>query len=519
MVLVYILGAVFLLSLLVKLYMSRNDGFWKKTGIPTVDAKHVDGFFKRMVSASAFHHIDMRIYKGLKENNLKYAGIIEMSTPTFVCRDLDLIKKIYVKDFEYFVNRRGFQTKKTDPHFFKMLFNLEDNQWRGLRSTMSPTFTTGKIRRMFENYNICSDKLVNFMKKELKSTNELNMRDSLSRYTMDVIANSAFGVDSKMFEDTNAVFSQMARRFQNQFDGFGMIKFFLLLISPKLMEVLNISMFDKEADAFFSKVILGALQHREKTGEKRDDFLQLMLEARKGLLKTDEKELDTFEKEAMLKDNGPKQKVNLDDDMIVSQSILFLLAGFDTTETLLIFTTYILATNPHVQDKLRREVDATFGKEGFTYDSVNKMEYLDMFISETLRMYPPAVRTERRATKDYKIPDSDFVLPKGTVVSIPVYCIHHDEDYWPEPEKFDPERFSAENKSKTNPYAWQPFGHGPRNCIGMRFALMEAKAAVAYMVHNFEFAPSKKTHIPMKFKKSGNIKPIDGMWLNVKPLK
>lgn len=520
MIAAYLLGAVVFLLFAFKLYMSRNDGFWKKTGFPTIHPKYVESLFKRIISKSAFHEIDQKIYRGLKEDNLPYAGIVEMGTPLFVCRDLDLIKKIYVKDFDNFVNRRGFQTKKTDPHFYKMLFNMEDNKWRSLRTTMSPTFTTGKIRRMFEHYDRCGGKLVKFLSTEIGgSSGDLNLRDAVSRYTMDVIASSAFGVESKMFEDSKSTFAQMARKFQTQFDGFGLIKFFMLLVSPKLMEILDIGIFDREADKFFSNVILSALRHRGETNEKRDDFLQLMLEARKGTLKTDEKELDTFEKEAMLKDEPSKlPKVELDDDMIVSQSILFLLAGFDTAETLLTFTTYILATNQEVKEKLTKAVDAAFKKDGgkLTYDTINSVEYLDNFISETLRMYPPAVRTERRAAHDYKLPDSDLVLPKGTVVTIPVYSIHHDEEYWPEPEKFDPDRFLPENKQKQNPYAWQPFGHGPRNCIGMRFALMEAKAAIAHMVHNFDFAPCKKTHIPMVFSKSGNLKPVDGMWLNVR---
>lgn len=72
----------------------------------------------------------------------------------------------------------------------------------------------------------------------------------------------------------------------------------------------------------------------------------------------------------------------------------------------------------------------------------------------------------RLCTKDNPIPDSNFVLKKGTSTFIPVVGLHRDPDYYPEPMKFDPERFTEENKSKIPPFAFIPFGDGPRNCIG-----------------------------------------------------
>lgn len=94
-----------------------------------------------------------------------------------------------------------------------------------------------------------------------------------------------------------------------------------------------------------------------------------------------------------------------------------------------------------------------------------------MFISltsfaESLRKYPPVPAFRRVCTKKYKVPGTEIVLEEDSTVLIPVYGIHHDPQYYPNPDKFDPERFSDENKKKRHPFAFLPFGEGPRMCIG-----------------------------------------------------
>lgn len=88
------------------------------------------------------------------------------------------------------------------------------------------------------------------------------------------------------------------------------------------------------------------------------------------------------------------------------------------------------------------------------------------YLAETLRKYPVLPFLDRVAVDDYKLPNSDLVIEKGTPVYIPVFGIHYDSEYYPEPEKYDPERFSEENRQKLPTFAHLPFGEGPRNCIG-----------------------------------------------------
>lgn len=97
-------------------------------------------------------------------------------------------------------------------------------------------------------------------------------------------------------------------------------------------------------------------------------------------------------------------------------------------------------------------------------------------VPETLRKHPPVIAVSRQSVRPYKIPNSDLELPKGSVIVIPIYSIHHDPKYYPNPEKFEPERFSEENKHKLIKNTFLPFGDGPRICIGKKSLLKKLKS-------------------------------------------
>lgn len=122
----------------------------------------------------------------------------------------------------------------------------------------------------------------------------------------------------------------------------------------------------------------------------------------------------------------------------------------------------------------------------------------------------------RTTSADYKVPSTNLVLEKGTMVLVPVLGFHRDPDIYPEPEKFDPERFTKENIATRHPYAWIPFGKGPRDCVGMRFGMMQTRLGIATVLNNFRVSPSGKTLIPMRFKPDAPmLSPDGGMFLNV----
>lgn len=125
----------------------------------------------------------------------------------------------------------------------------------------------------------------------------------------------------------------------------------------------------------------------------------------------------------------------------------------------------------------------------------------------------------RRTQNDYRVPDSDIVLEKGMSIVIPAYAIQHDEEYYPNPEQFNPDRFNSEESKKRDPMSWLPFGDGPRNCIGLRFGMMQARIGLVTLLNNFEFSLGSQTPVPLTFETGQFIlSPVGGLYLKLKPI-
>lgn len=148
----------------------------------------------------------------------------------------------------------------------------------------------------------------------------------------------------------------------------------------------------------------------------------------------------------------------------------YLSISFETSSSVMTFSTYELALNQAIQDRLRSEIQEVLEKYNgeVTYEAIKEMKYLDMVFKESLRKYPALDNQNRKSTHDFKIPNSKLVIPAGTNIIIPVDGLHNDERFFENPSKFDPERFSDENIKKRPPFVYIPFSEGGRMCIGYR---------------------------------------------------
>ncbi|XP_011879950.1 PREDICTED: cytochrome P450 4C1-like, partial [Vollenhovia emeryi] len=167
----------------------------------------------------------------------------------------------------------------------------------------------------------------------------------------------------------------------------------------------------------------------------------------------------------------------------------FMFEGHDTTAMGLCYISALLAEHKDIQDRVRDEVDTALRKNGekFTMKLLQDLSYLDRCIKETLRLYPSVTMLSRVPAEDVKL--QSYLVPAGTYLHLNIYGVHRDPNFWPNPDVFDPDRFLPENIRNRHPYSYLPFSAGPRNCIGQRFAMLEMKAMVASLVHNFYLEP------------------------------
>lgn len=226
---------------------------------------------------------------------------------------------------------------------------------------------------------------------------------------------------------------------------------------------------------FFKSLILDTIAERESKHIFRPDMINIIMQVRKGNLNKEVQEEKTDQNEgfATVTEFSSKtdSKNEWSDDELVAQCLLFFLAGFETSSTLLSFLGNELALNADVQEKLCREIDETvegMKTEKLTYELLNSMKYLDQVISECLRKWPPAMITDRICNKEltFIVDGQTVTMKEGQQFWIPIYGLHMDPKYFQNPEKFDPERYGEENVNKIVPGSYIPFGVGPRNCIG-----------------------------------------------------
>lgn len=174
----------------------------------------------------------------------------------------------------------------------------------------------------------------------------------------------------------------------------------------------------------------------------------------------------------------------LSDEVIRDQLLTMLIAGHDTSTALLAWALYLLGRHPAVMAQAQAEVEAVLGSQPPTLAGLAELRYLDQVMNETLRLYPPIHTGLRLAAEDLEF--QGYRIPAGTRVMYSIYLSHRLECSWPEPDRFDPARFGPEQRQTRPPYTFLPFGSGPRNCIGLAFAQVEAKVVLARILQNFD---------------------------------
>uniref|UniRef100_A0A665U1W2 unspecific monooxygenase n=1 Tax=Echeneis naucrates TaxID=173247 RepID=A0A665U1W2_ECHNA len=416
------------------MYGHWTYGVFEKLGIPGPKPKMYFGTVGRM---NPVFYIEDSL---LAQKYGKVWGMYELRKPVLAVMDPDVLKIVLIKEcLTHFTNRRNL---RLNGDLSDAVSIAEDDQWRKIRSVLSPYFSSGRMKEMFNIMKHHSHKLTVKLQSSLANNDVINVKEFFGPYSMDIMISIGFGGDMDFINNPSCpLLSQASNLFR-----------------------FSIPLFFFQGILFFYPTI----------------FLYIHWEL--------------YE--------------------IVSQLTMFAMAGYETSAITLTFLAYNLARNPEITKRLQEEIDTTFPNK--TRVRLGSFEGLQTTLSLfVIRLSPPIPRLERQAKETVKI--NDLTIPKDMIVMIPVYALHRDPELWPEPEEFKPERFSKENKDSINPYTYLPFGMGPRNCLGMRFALLLVKLALVEVLQKFSFSVCKETMIPLKMDASGILGPLHPIKLKLEP--
>ncbi|CAF4663757.1 unnamed protein product [Rotaria sp. Silwood1] len=385
------------------------------------------------------------------------------------------------------------------------MFSATGLRWKRQRFVINPTFSSAKLKQMTP---LIHRSVLTFMEKISEESNKGQPFDIYAyykRFTMDTIWSCAFGIDTDMQNNINNPYLIYSQQIFGEKVNVRLIVLIALFISElnKFWRAIYISIgsisywcrhyipitkrfINENPPTWIMKQAYKMMEKHLEAGQaNRTDLLQLMLEsASDEEIIQDGRATDVTDEETEIE---PPLIRKLTKHEIVSNIFLFMIAGYETTSTALSYISYVLATHPNEQQKLQDEIDANFISETQddmpSYDTISDMVYLDIFIRETLRMYPIApIVVNRQSSEDFHIKGIG-TIPAGTRIAADMYSLHYDPDLWGpiDPHIFYPERFAT----KRHAMAWIPFGAGPRNCVGMRFALIELKMALVRLLKTY----------------------------------
>ncbi|KAF5277802.1 hypothetical protein FQR65_LT03783 [Abscondita terminalis] len=383
------------------------------------------------------------------------------------------------KSVEFVLSSKTILKKSPDYNFLSSwlgtgLLTSEGSKWKKHRKLLTPAFHFQILERFIDVFNNQSNVLIK--KLEEVEHKEVDIFPYIRLYALDVICeatmNTSINAQSNPTSDYVKSVKEMCR--------IGMER----TLSIKIWD--TVYMFTKDYQK--ERKALGYLHGLSNS-----------------VIKTRRKELQIQPSTASIEDNSESKKkipfldilltstvdgVPLTNEEIRNEVDTFMFAGHDTTTSAISFTLYCLSKYQELQDKVFEEIVEILG-EGYnaplSYENLQQLKYMEQFIKEVLRMYPPVPIFSRVLTED-SIYDGK-IIPKGLQTVIFSYHLHHNPDLFSNPEMFDPERFNAENSTNISLYSYVPFSAGSRNCIGQKFAMLEIKSTLCKVLQKFKLLP------------------------------
>jgi len=428
----------------------------------------------------------------------KVFGSFLSTAPSLNTIDTELIKSVFVKDFDHFINRRDMDFSSIEV-FRYFLTTMEDQPWKDVRSAITPTFTTGKIKRYAVQMKEVTEKYFEHFRSIVENQGKMELKDEISVLTMAIIAKCAFGMTIQDLGGKDDPFIKNAKKLVDPPEMKSPAVLLLFILPSRLMKWLGKSFFPMESWRFFFDIVKTMFKERANSTQKFHDFPEMTAQA-----------IASYTKE----ENGKKVPMWTEEqvsEIVTAQSALFLVGGYTTTSNAITTACFMLARHPEVQEKLYNLIIEKMDKyDEICHDMIQEIPYLEYVMNESMRMHPAAPAIERRCNKEIQY--DGVRITKDMMVAVPVYALHYSEEYYTDPETFNPERWTPENKANLDPYAFMPFGLGPRNCVAMRFAQEEVKLILCMLIKEFRFFPVQETPMHLTIPDGiGSVDPVNTM--------
>ncbi|XP_052863437.1 cytochrome P450 4d1-like [Anopheles cruzii] len=392
------------------------------------------------------------------------------------------------KDIEVVLSNPKLITKSTEYDFMRPwlgegLLTSSGRKWYTHRKVITPTFHFSILEEFLEIFDRQTTTFVEVLRPFAKSGESFDIFSQVALCTLDIICESAMGTTVNAQVQYNSTYvlavKEITNLIQQRFYDF-LIRHecFFRLSSNRRKQVKVLKVLHDYTD----KVISERRRQLANTshGKSAEESADLGIKKKMAFL------------DMLLQSTIDGQPLT---DLEIREEVdTFMFEGHDTTTSAISFLLKCLAKNPDVQQKVYDEILDVFGTDRskpVTMGMLHKLNYLDLVIKETLRMYPTVPMIGRKMLQTTVI--NGKIIPAGANVIIFPFFLGRSAEYYPTPEKFDPERFNMEKSAeKTNPYQYIPFSAGPRNCIGQKYAIVELKSIASKILQHYEILPTKE---------------------------
>jgi cytochrome P450 len=393
--------------------------------------------------------------KGMYQN--PYHGVRWIGRTFHYFRQPEHMKAVFLDHADVF-EKSPFQRRLVRPATGDGLLSSVGEHWKFQRRAASPAFRIDALRALVPSFSASAQATVERMA-AAGSDKPTDVMSEMQHATLDVIVETILGGADPGFA-YDAVADNVAEYMEtlgkpDMLDMFGAPNWIPRPWARK----------GRLAAKALKQSAVDAIERRRLSASQKKDLLGLLLVAR-----------------------DPETGKGFSDIELRDNVVTFIGAGHETTALTLTYSLYLIANTPEVQDRLVREVLEVCGDKPIDAAMVDAMPFHEQVIKEAMRLYPPVAIIDRMANADI---DLDGVkVEKGDLAFALIYIMHRHRLLWERPERFDPDRFSDERSQDRPRFQYMPFGAGPRICIGMKFAYMEAVAILATLVRSLRFRPN-----------------------------